>query len=559
MFENMLRGLMPPQQQGAFTPEQMDEFRRQAGMLPAAPSGDFFQVPANSPDRQAGQLLPLKGGQPIPDMAPIMGEADGRLGLRGSKNVEIPRASTEGISPLLMDVAPPPAVTKGVMPDGPGPISPKSSFTTLTSLAGAPIQFRSDDSPLNLGDSRTSDWLQRSGRQFDPNGREISTEAGRQAMSAYTAANPTSPPDPTGGTAAPPDNSPEAIVRRAMAFREAFRNENGLNGGHLAITPAGQRDPYGDQAMKMFLDVQNQQMAAGAREKLLGLENQGRMDVAGLQSRSHQFGELDKSELHIRDAVGKGLLDKQTGQAMIDTINARRGNIGSGPGGGAGVAAPGQVGGAGGSTMSPPISAGADVNNLRSLFGQVGPTGQFAANPAAATGQTFSQLIDKIDPSMSPQVVAAIRSGQFGDPASIKNAAYNSLAQNYMMSQGQMAGGQTAAADLVNGGRGGQIPGRYTIPYGPNNKPLLDLVASPPSNVVDSMKKKAGFAQSGVPYDMIRLPDGSQIPFDQSGVQGISNMSSTLGYNQGSRSAAQQRLSKLAQLVDMLQSTQPPR
>lgn len=524
MFEELFRTLMPPQQ--ALSPEQIDEARRRAAALPAAPAGDFFQVPANSPDRQAGQLLPLTGGQPTP----IQAKGLNFPSVWGAEQASIPRASTEGINPLLLQVAPPSAPT---------PSSPKDSF--VMPQAGA--------APKTDMDARQ--WFDARGGMSPQENRAAVLANNPDMAMRFDNDRPIAPRPPIGT-----GRSPEEILQNAQLFRDRFRDDNGLNGGNYLVTPAGRADPTGERALAQYLGLAGQDSAQRNKMELLGLENQGRADVAGIQARAAQSSELDKSELHIRDAVGKGLLDKQTGQAMIDTINARRGGIGGGPGGG--IPAPGQGGGAGGSTMSPPISAGADVNNLRSLFGQVGPTGQFAANPAAATGQTFSQLIDKIDPSMSPQVVAAIRSGQFGDPTAIKNAAYNALAQNYMMSQGPMPGGQTAAADLVNGGRGGQIPGRYTIPYGPDNKPLLDLIASPPSNVVDSMKKKAGFAQSGVPYDMIRLPDGSQIPFDQSGVQGISNMSSSLGYNQGSRSSAQQRLSKLAQLVEMLQSTQPP-
>lgn len=535
MFEDLFRGLMPPQQ-GAFSPEQMEEFRRKAAMLPAAPSGNFFQVPANSPDRQAGQLLPLTKGQPTTIQqptarsdAPIFGDmspnadlgGDAGAFMRGAVGRQAPVAAD--ISSLLNQTAPPASATMS---------SPMDVFA----IPAAGMSPKRGDE----GDTSVRDAVIRAGGNPDFT-RVDNLDRGPNSPTGHAANLLLTERDLSDAKKLRmADTSTEGILRRAGEFASEAPYDARL--GYMGNVAAR------ENATRMFLGLQGQERAQADRMQLQALENQGRMDVAGVTSRANQFGELDKSELHIRDAVGKGLLDKQTGQAMIDTINARRSSIGAGPGGAAS-----------GSTMSPPISAGADVNNLRSLFGQVGPTGQFSANPAAATGQTFSQLIDKIDPSMSPQVVAAIRSGQFGDPAAIKNAAYNSLAQNYMMSQGQMAGGQTAAADLVNGGRGGQIPGRYTIPYGPNNKPLLDLIASPPSNVVDSIKKKAGFAQSGVPYDMIRLPDGTQIPFDQSGVQGISNMSSTLGYNQGARTTAQQRLSKLAQLVDMLQSTQSPR
>ena len=521
MFENILRGLMPPQRQGAFTPEQMAEFNRQAGMLPPAPSGDFFQVPATSPDRQAGQLLPLRGGQPVPEMAPIMGEADGRQGLRGSSSVDVPRAPTGGIAPLSLDAAarspkdvfplPPPGASGRAAE--PGDISGQAMRDAIVRAGGNPDFVRVDN--LDRGPN-------------SPTGHAANLLLVENDLNKAREARLSG-------------NSIEATLERAREYAASLPNTFSHEGNRR------QQDDAVRQYMAWSQPRQQQQADIGAREGLQRLENQGRADVAGIQARANQFGELDKSELHIRDAVGKGLLDKPTGQAMIDAINARRGSIGAGPGGMPPSGSPGQGAPGASGVMSPPITAGADVSSLRSLFGQVGPAGQFAANPASATGQTFSQLIDKIDPSMSPQVVAAIRSGQFGDPAAIKNAAYNSLAQNYLMSQGQMPGGS------------GQLPGLYTIPYGPEKKPLLNMIASPATNAVNSARKRADFAVSGVPYDMLSLPDGTQIPFDQSGVRGLSEAAAAGGYNQGARATAQQRLSKLAQLVDMLQSTQPPR
>lgn len=265
------------------------------------------------------------------------------------------------------------------------------------------------------------------------------------------------------------------------------------------------------------------------RMDLQKLENQGRADVAGMMAQSSRIGDLDKMEANIVAAADKGMIPPDVARQRIEAINAQRAGTSAGPGLGL-----------------LPASGGGDLGGLRSLFGETDPaTGRFSPKPP--TGEAFTQLIDKIGADKLPQIAAAVRSGQFGDPTEVRNAALNSLAQNYLMSQGRLPS--------IKGG----VPGTYTIPYGPDNKPLMSLVATPPSNLADEARRKLGAASSGVPYDTIMLPDGTKIPFDQSGLRGLSNMAATLGYNQQQADPARARLSRLAALTQLLQSTQPPR
>lgn len=500
MLEELFRALMP--QQGAFSPDQMDEFRRRAAALPAAPSGQFLAVPPGSPDRQAGQLLPLQGGQPIPEMAPILGESDGRVGLRGAVQADIPRTPVEGISPLSVQVPPPAAPVPKDLLQLPGTLSSDRSMSQSMLPAATP---KSDFDERQWFDARGGMTPQQSRADFLS--RDPMMAARFEMEQAGKAASP-APPAP---------GSPEDTVRRAMAFRESFLNENGLNGGSTPITRLGRRDPYGDQALKMFWDAQGQATEQAAKMDLQKLINEGRQQSGG--------GDVfNTAKLKALDAIRTGQI---TPDQFSSSMKLLSGDALKNPEAMANAVR----------EASAQAQADAEMGGLRSLLGVDPKTGVASAPP---TGQALTALIDRMGADAAPRVAAAIRAGQFGDPIAVRNAAANSLAQNYLMSQGRLPGGE------------GNIPGRYTIPYG--DKPILDMIATPPSNTMGTIRSRLGAAQSGVPYTTLRLPDGTQIPFDQSGVQGLSNMAATLGYNQ-SGEAAKGRLSRIAQLLDMLQNT----
>ncbi len=475
MLEELFRALMP--QQGAFSPDQMEEFRRQAGMLPAAPSGQFFQVPANSPDRQAGQLLPLINGQPAPEMAPMMGEVDGRLGLRGSKAITAPPAMA-GVSPLSVQPSPPP--------------SPKDIFQPPAS----------GSAPKRDGDAEAM--------------REAVIRAGGNPdfVRVDRPSSPLSAALPS--TAAP--GSPEDVVRRAFAFRDQILNETSpMEGGYQPGRGYAGHIDRADQAMKLFIALHGQDADRAGRMDLQRLQNEGLAGRGGGDT-------FNTAKLKALEGIRTGQI---TPDQFSSSMKLLSGDALKNPEAMASAVR----------EASAQAQADAEMGGLRSLLGVDPKTGVASAPP---TGQALTALIDRMGADAAPRVAAAIRAGQFGDPIAVRNAAANSLAQNYLMSQGRLPGGE------------GNIPGRYTIPYG--DKPILDMIATPPTNMMGTIRSRLGAAQSGVPYTTLRLPDGTQIPFDQSGVQGLSNMASTLGYNQ-SGEAAKGRLSRIAQLLDMLQNT----
>ena len=491
MLEELFRALMP--QQGAFSPDQMDEFRRRAAALPAAPSGQFLAVPPGSPDRQAGQLLPLQGGQPIPEMAPILGESDGRVGLRGAVQADIPRAILDG-PPLNVQTPPPPP--------------PKDAFSPPT-MFGATVPGmnpKSDSDERQWFDARGGMTPQQSRADF------LSRDPMMAARFEMEQANKAASPAP----AAP--GSPEDTVRRAFAFRDQIRNETSpfAEGYTPGRGYAGPTD-RGNQAMQLFMALQGRASDQAGRMDLQRLENQGRQQSGG--------GDV------FNTAKLKALEGIRTGQITPDQFSSSMKLLS-----GEALRSPEAMASAV-RDASAQAQADAEVGGLRSLLGVDPKTGVAAAPP---TGQAMTALIDRMGADAAPRVAAAIKAGQFGDPIAVRNAAANSLAQNYLMSQGRLPGGE------------GNIPGRYTIPYG--DKPILDMIATPPTNMMGTIRSRLGAAQSGVPYTTLRLPDGTQIPFDQSGVQGLSNMAATLGYNQ-SGEAAKGRLSRIAQLLDMLQNT----
>lgn len=495
MFEELFRSLVPPQ--GAFTPEQMAEFRRQAASLPAAPSGRFFQVPASSPDRQAGQLLPLVNGQPVPEMAPIVGESDGRLGLRGAMGITPPSAMA-GVSPIGVQ-APPPPPPKDVF-------SPPSALGVM--VPGLNPKSGSDDEQrwFDARGGMTTQQARADTLSRDP------MMAARFDLERTMKAN--APPPPAAG-------SPEDIVRQAFAFRDQIRNETSpfADGYTPGRGYAGPTD-RGNQAMQLFLALQGRASDQAGRMDLQRLENQGRSPGGGDTFNTAKLKALEgiRTGQITPDQFGSSmkLLSGETLRSPEAMAQAVR-------------------------EASAQAQADAEMGSLRAMLGVDPKTGQAAAPP---TGQAFTGLIDRMRPEMMPQVVAAIRAGQFGDPIAVRNAAANSLAQNYLMSQGQMPDGR------------GQMPGRYTIPYG--DKPLMDLIATPPTNRISSVLKSTGFATSGVPYDSLRLSDGTQIPFDKGGVQGLSQTAVAGGYNQQGP-AAKARLTRLAELNRLLQEAQPPR
>lgn len=485
-LDDLFRGVAPPRS-NAFTPEQMEEFRRQAAALPAAPSGSFFQVPANSPDRQAGQLLPLTNGQPTTVMAKGLNFPS----VWGAEQTTIPRAPTEGIAPLMAQVAPPTTTP---------PPTPKDSFA-IPPMGSTP---RGDSADEGMREA-----VIRAG------GNPDFVRVDRPGAAATQAAGPAAA------------GSPEDIVRRALEIRRQVTDStNPSSGPYIPGRGYGGHLEAGDQAMRIFLDANTRDMARQGQMDLQRLENQGRMDAAGMQGRGDN---LNTAKLKAIEGLRTGQITPGQFESYSKLLS------------GAATATPeGMRAAAAEATQQANTSR--EIDSLRGLLGSVNPTTN-RVEGVPPTGQAFSQIADRLRPESVPAVVDAIRAGQFGDPIAVRNAAVNSLAQNYLMSQGRLPGGE------------GNVPGRYTIPYG--GKPLLDLVATPPSTMMGVARGRLNSARSGVPYDSIRLPDGSQIPFDQSGVQGLSNMASTLGYNQQGQ-AAKARLSQLAQLVQLLQSTPAP-
>lgn len=470
MFEELFRTLAPQAQSLAFTPEQMAEFRRRAAELPTAPSGDFFQVPSGSQDPQAGQLLPLTGGQPTP----IMAKGLNFPSVRGAQQADLPRAPID-VAPLNVQMPPPNT-------------SPRDVFAPPASAPkGDPFAPTEADWNTARGGMTTEQSRENFLRQNPAIGDLFQAE--RSAAAA-----PTNPTDD--------------------AWQRAW-----------VASGRGPMTPMSLMAMRSYLESDQQRASDANRASMQQAELQNRLGVAGIEAASRSNAArgdvFNTAKLKALEGIRTGQI---TPEQLGSTMNLLSGDALRSP-----DAMQAAI-----KDATAQASQTAEINSLRSLLGPVDANGRPAGAP---TGSALTAMIDRMKPEMAPQVASAIRSGQFGDPIAVRNAAFNSLAQNYLMSQGRLPGGE------------GNIPGRYTIPFG--DKPLVDMIATPPTNTLDTLRRRASSAQSGVPYDTLRLPDGTQIPFDASGVQGLSNMAATLGYNQQKAPAAA-RLPRLALLAQLL-------
>lgn len=346
----------------------------------------------------------------------------------------------------------------------------------------------------------------------------------------------------------------EAMARQAAAFNMAQSQVMGAGhpwnpmSGPTPFESAQIRD-LSQQIGGAATQVSDQSFRGGQgnleranRMSLQGLQNTGALGVADIQSRSHQLGELDKAELHIRDAHGKGQIDPVTAQAMIDTVNARRANLaGGGSAGPAGTAAAGGPPGVN-PMLSPPIKAGADLNVTRNLLGAVDEKGGFALDPNKIPG-----FFDSLTPAQIPQVAAAINSGQLGPRNQLMDALYQSAGRNYQLATGAGAGQQSSPTDLSTTLLGANYGGGEGVAP----KQLFQIGRVPASTIVGRFGRGVPEAASGSFFNKVVTPDGRMLD-----LAGAMNPFGAVNTGQ-SLTDAKRRTPLMMSLLAELQKTQP--